>query len=243
MTYYVAFSYIFSMKKVLVIDSGSGGLNILASCIKAGVGGNFLYYSDQKNLPYGNKSRRELIKILSKILEDVAQFFHFEVVLLACNTLTTSTIEHMRKRYPNILFVGTVPATKPAYEMFDKEDVLIMATKRTLDNLDLDGLTIPNLPTLIDENLLSLDNLKTYLFSHLSPYVNKKAVVLGCTHYIAVKNIIQEILPNSKIVDSGEGVAKRMMIVCGEGNYKVQFISSKGDNAIFSAYFRKILNI
>ena len=229
------------MKKVLVIDSGSGGLNILASCIKAGVGGNFLYYSDKKNLPYGSKTKRQLQKILSNILEEVSAFFHFEVVLLACNTLTTSTIEYARKKYKNILFVGTVPATKPAFEKFKKEDVLLMATERTFENLHEEGLCVPLLPSLIDENLLELDKLREYLKKYLSKYNYKKAVVLGCTHYLAVKNIVQEILPNAEIFDSAEGVTKRMVIVCGEGNYKVQFISSMGDNAVISIYFRNLI--
>ena len=44
-----------------------------------------------------------------------------------------------------------------------------------------------------------------------------------------------------EIFDSTEGVAKRMMIVCGEGDYKVQFITSQGDNGIFSFYFRNLI--
>jgi len=229
------------MKKVLVIDSGSGGLNILASCINSGVGGNFLYYSDQKNLPYGNKTKRELQKILSNILEEVASFFRFDVVLLACNTLTTSVIDYARRKYSNILFVGTVPATKPAFEKYRKDEVLVMATQRTLENLNEKGLCVSHLPELIDDNLFSLEKLKPYLTENLSKHIRKKGVVLGCTHYLAVKNIVKDILPQTEIFDSAGGVSKRMKIVCGDGDYAVQFMSSRGDNGMLSSYFRSLL--
>ena len=229
------------MKKVLVIDSGSGGINVLAKCIKKGCSGNYLFYADTKNAPYGDKSNKELRKILCEIMSCVRPFFHFDIVLLACNTLTTSTIDYMRKKFNNIIFIGTVPAVKPAFEKYERKDVLLMATNRTLENLNEKGLCVPNLPSLIDENILSFENLRSYLFENLGEYRDKKAIVLGCTHYVAVKNIIQEIMPKAEIFDSAEGVAKRVKLFCGEGDYQVQFMVSKGENAIFSTYFQNLL--
>ena len=231
------------MKKILFIDSGSGGVNVLAHCVKKRVEGEYLYFGDTLFSPYGDKSKKELQKRVVEILELTKVFFDFEIVVFACNTLTTSTIDFVREQYPNIVFVGTVPAIKPAFEKYEKDEVLFMATKRTIENLKIDGLTVKDLPKLVDENLLSVENLENYLAENLSKYQNKKAVVLGCTHYLAVKEIIQKILPHAEVFDSNEGVANRLKSFVGEGDNIVQFMTSKtGDEGIISRYYQKLLN-
>lgn len=231
------------MKKILFIDSGSGGVNVLAHCTKNRVAGEYLYFADTLFSPYGNKSREELQDRVVEILESVSTFFKFDIVVFACNTLTTSAISFVREKYKDIIFVGTVPATKPAFEKLKKEEVLVMATERTLENLKVEGLTIKNLPKLIDENLLSLENLEEYLRENLEKEKNKKGVVLGCTHYLAVKNIIQKILPSAVIFDSNEGVANRLKSFAGEGDNVVMFMTSENDSvAIISSFYQKLLN-
>jgi len=232
------------MKKILFIDSGSGGVNLLAHCVKLNTAGNFLYYADMDSCPYGDKTKKQIIDRVCEILYTVNKFFHYEIVVFACNTLTTSAIEFVRKKYSNITFIGTEPAMKPAFKEFEKEDVLVMATKRTLLNLDCQGLTVKDLPILIDKYLLNLEVLREYLKKELKSYKEKKAVVLGCTHYLAVKDLIQEVLPNSKIFDSNDGVAKRLKSFVGEGDNIVQFMSSgNGDVSIISRFYQNLVNI
>ena len=108
------------MKKILFVDSGSGGVNVLAYCIQNKVAGNFLYFGDTLFSPYGNKTREQLEKRIVEILDNIKIFFNFDIVVFACNTLTTSTIDFVRKIYPHIIFVGTVPATKPALKSLKK---------------------------------------------------------------------------------------------------------------------------
>lgn len=232
------------MKKILFIDSGSGGVNVLAHCINNNVRGDFLYFADLKFAPYGDKSVDEIKKRVCEILDMVKSFFDFEIVVFACNTLTTSAIKFVRKKYPNIVFVGTEPATKSAYKEFDKDDVLVMATNRTLENLNVKGLCVPSLPSLIDANLLNIDVLESFLTSYLNDHTDKKAVVLGCTHYLAIKKVIQKNYPHLKVFDSNDGVMKRLKSFAGEGDYKVQFMSSGvQDNSILIKYFHNLINI
>lgn len=225
------------MKKVLVIDSGSGGVNVLAHSIKQNVSGDFLYYADTKNAPYGNKTNKQLKKILVSILEEIRPFFCFDIVLIACNTMTTAAIEYVRKKYENIIFIGTEPAIKPATARFKEEEVFVMATERTLKNLNLEGLHIYNLPKIIDENLFEVHKIKPYVEKELCAYKDKKAIVLGCTHFMTLKNLIKEILPDVTLFDSQEGVSKRLKLFCGEGDFSVQFMSSDKDPSVFAVYF------
>lgn len=231
------------MKKILFVDSGSGGVNVLAHCTKNKLEGEYLYFADTLFAPYGNKSKEQLEQRIDEILKSVKKFFDFDIVVFACNTLTTSAIDFVRKKHNKTIFVGVVPATKPAFQKYKKEDVLFMATRRTLDNLHLEGVEVKDLPKLVDDNLLTIENLEGYLKESLEKHKNKKAVVLGCTHYLAVKNIIQNILPRAEIFDSNEGVKNRLKTFVGEGDNIVQFVASKeSDVGIISRYYQKLLN-
>lgn len=206
------------MKNVLLIDSGSGGVNILKECVRVCPYSNYLLYCDHENLPYGEKSKAELIAITERNLRKIFSFFKFEIVIFACNTLTATCIDEMRERYKNITFIGTVPAIKPALNEFEEKDILLIATKTTIKNNKLIGKyrdskmkfkALNTLASLIDEHLDELDKLRPYLKRQLSG--NFKALVLGCTHYKAVTNLIKQIKPNIKVYDSANGVARRLL--------------------------------
>lgn len=206
------------MKNVLLIDSGSGGVNILKECVKVCPYSNYLLYCDHENLPYGEKSKAELLELTEKNLQKIHSFFKFDIVIFACNTLTATVIDEMREKYKNITFIGTVPAIKPALNEFEEKDILLIATKTTIKNNKLIGKyrnseikfkALSRLAPLIDEHLDELDLIYPYLKRQLSG--DFKALVLGCTHYKAVEKIIKEIKPNVKIFDSANGVARRLL--------------------------------
>ncbi len=206
------------MKNVLLIDSGSGGVNILKECVKVCPYCNYLLYCDHENMSYGEKSKAELIEITESNLQKIHSFFKFDIVIFACNTLTATVIDEMREKYKNITFIGTVPAIKPALNEFEEKDILLIATKTTIKNNKLIGKyrnseirfrALNRLAPLIDEHLDELDLIYPYLKRQLSG--DFKALVLGCTHYKAVEKIIKEIKPNVKIFDSANGVARRLL--------------------------------
>lgn len=206
------------MKNVLLIDSGSGGVNILKECVKVCPYSNYLLYCDHENLPYGEKSKSELLELTEKNLQKIHSFFKFDIVIFACNTLTATVIDEMREKYKNITFIGTVPAIKPALNEFKEKDILLIATKTTIKNNKLIGKyrnseikfkALSRLAPLIDEHLDELDLIYPYLKRQLSG--DFKALVLGCTHYKAVEDVIKQIYPNIKIFDSANGVARRLL--------------------------------
>ena len=206
------------MKNVLLIDSGSGGVNILKECVKVCPYSNYLLYCDHENLPYGEKSKAELIEITESNLQKIHSFFKFDIVIFACNTLTATVIDEMREKYKNIIFIGTVPAIKPAVLEFKEKDILLIATKTTIKNNKLIGKyrnseirfkALNKLAPLIDKHLDESEKIIPYLKKYLQG--DFKALVLGCTHYKAVEKIIKEIKPNVKIFDSANGVARRLL--------------------------------
>ena len=102
------------MKNIVVVDSGLGGLNILNECKKVLPDINFIYVADSQNSPYGNKSKRKLLKIADLLVKNIINLYNPKIIVLACNTLTTVAIKHLREKYKDIYFIGTEPAIKPA---------------------------------------------------------------------------------------------------------------------------------
>lgn len=234
------------MKNVLLIDSGSGGINILKECVNVCPHCNYLLFCDSINLPYGTKSKEELIEITKSNLEKISTFFRFEIVIFACNTLSATVLEEMREIYKNITFIGTVPAIKPALLEFKEDEILIIATPTTVKNNILikkhkvKTLALEDLAVLIDENLDNLNVLEDYLKKNLQG--DFKAIVLGCTHYTALKKLLKDIFPSVKIFDSANGVARHLKSFIGDekNEYQVQiFCEKEKDLGKFWFYFFK----
>ena len=206
-------------EKIGVFDSGLGGLSILNELRKILPNENYLFYEDSINNPYGEKTEEELFEITSRIVEYLIKK-NCKLIVIACNTATTSCINKLRDKYKNMIFVGTVPAIKMAYDVNSKS-TLLLATSYTIKSErvkellhDYTGINQniyvesgKNLANLIEEG--NINKIKDLLNEILLPYKNNiDSIVLGCTHYPLVKNIIEEIIPNVKVLDGSFGVAK-----------------------------------
>ena len=205
------------MKNIVVVDSGLGGLNILNECKKILPDINFIYVADSQNSPYGNKSKRKLLKIADLLVKNIINLYNPKIIVLACNTLTTVAIKHLREKYKDIYFIGTEPAIKPALKKYKKNEILLFATKNTNKYYkNIKKIQIKNLPKIIDDNIDNLDIINPILYKYFSKkkYKNIKAVVLGCTHYLYLKNNLKLILgENIELFDNSLGVANRVKFI------------------------------
>ncbi len=237
------------MKKVAVIDSGSGGINVLKQLFLTCHDCKFLYLADEKNAPYGEKTLFQLQEIAAELIDFLQKVFAPEIIVFACNTLTATAIEYVREKYPNIIFVGSQPALKPACQKYGEENVLLLATPTTIRESqflhsypNVATLSIDGLPTLIDENLFELENLIPLLQESLLPY-SPKAIVLGCTHFEALKEVLS--FKNAELFSSSEGIAKRLSEFCSQqGGNDVNFMTTGSGESLakFYSYFLKLIS-
>lgn len=214
-------------------------LKCLFNCVQ---GCQFLYLADDKNSPYGGKSKRELIEIGKNLVTFLQSFFKPEIIVIACNTLTSAAIETLRETFPEIKFIGCEPALKPACNKYKQEDVLLLATPATIKYNRLvktyprvRTLAIDNLPKKIDQNLFELDRLSDLLRENIQPF-QPKAIVLGCTHFEAIKKQLAE-FSDAELFSSCQGIA-RVLGGCvdgGSGN-DVNFMST-GDGESLPKYY------
>ncbi len=202
-----------------IFDSGIGGATIFKEIIKRLPNYHYIYYSDSKNNPYGDHTKEEIYLISSNITEKLIKK-GCKIIVIACNTATTQSIDKLRKIYPKITFIGTEPACKMIHDHARKDKALIMATKGTIESerfLSLyhkynnnKTILLPciGLAELVEEG--NQTKINEYLEKHLNKYKGVNDVVLGCTHYPLIKKNIEQILGNVKFFEGSIGISKEL---------------------------------
>ena len=74
---------------VAIIDSGIGGISILNQMIKHNISKNYIYFADNLNMPYGNKSKEFVKNRILEIVNYLQTEFNVKYIVLACNTAST----------------------------------------------------------------------------------------------------------------------------------------------------------
>ena len=117
--------------KILIFDSGVGGLTVYREVAAARPDGAYVYVADDAGFPYGNQPESLLIarviEIVGKAIADHAP----DLVVVACNTASTLALADLRARFA-VPFVGTVPAIKPACAQSATKRIAVLGTLATV---------------------------------------------------------------------------------------------------------------
>ena len=81
-----------------VFDSGIGGVTVLREILKILPNENYIYYSDSKNNPYGDKTDEEIFEICDDIVQKLLEK-NCKVIVIACNTASAKAVSYLRKKY------------------------------------------------------------------------------------------------------------------------------------------------
>lgn len=206
-------------RPICFFDSGIGGSTILKEVIKLLPKENYVYYADSKNNPYGNKTKKELFDIVSNAVDNLLKYDP-KLIVCACNTATEVVLNDIRKKYPNVTFVGTEPAVKVVYDKYQNKKTLVITTKGTGESErfkalfnnyktpDCSLIEAPLLAGLIENHMDTYPYLKELLKDYKD--VDVDVVVLGCTHFPLAKGEIKKVLGNVTFVDGSIGIANRI---------------------------------
>lgn len=228
-----------------VLDSGIGGVTVLREILKQNIHAKFIYYSDSKHNPYGDKSDVEVYSIVKTIVDYLLDKGCVAIVL-ACNTASAICVKKLREEYPDTLFIAIEPAYKMVYDYNPNGKTLVMATEGTInsekflnlfnkyDNKNTILLPCKGLAELIEEG--NDVKINQYLDENLSKYKDIDNVVLGCTHYPLIKKNIRGVLGNVNFFDGSLGVSKELVrqlelrgITFDNESFSVDFIDSSGN--------------
>jgi len=202
--------------RIGMFDSGIGGLTVLKQFIKHQPNNEYIYFGDTLNVPYGDKTKEELLKLSTNIIKFLENK-NVDIIIIACGTVSSNIYEEL-KQITNIPIYNIISETIKYVENKKYENILLMATSATVNshvfknNLNnITELACPKLVPLIEnKNDLELDlQVKEYLLK-----TNKiDAIILGCTHYPIIKDIIKKNTTNEiELIDMGEVLAKSLKL-------------------------------
>jgi glutamate racemase len=118
--------------RVLVFDSGLGGLTVLAEISRVRPEAEIVYAADDACFPYGALSEAALVDRVGEVVTMLIERFAPDLVVVACNTASTLVLAPLRAAHPRVAFVGTVPAIKPAASASRSGLVSVLATPGTV---------------------------------------------------------------------------------------------------------------
>ncbi len=210
-------------KPIGVFDSGMGGITILSKIMEYLPNENYIYFGDSLHNPYGEKSEEEIMDYAisaSQFLIDKG----CKAIVVACNTASSVATDQLRKIFPHTLFIATIPALKVAMDEDRNQNVLVMATKATLSSKKFQELyqsyqkehdhiyllNCSNLAHLIEEEVQTVIDQKLEQLLLYYQSKNIDVVVLGCTHYPLIKQNIQALLQNAKLIDGSDGIRRQL---------------------------------
>lgn len=212
--------------RVGIFDSGMGGLSVLHQAVRELPGTDFIYYADEKHVPYGEKTEGQIQKYIKEIIEFMLEK-QVDAIVIACNTATSVATKEYRSRFP-VPIIGMEPAVKQAVEACRNIPgrILVAATPLTiagdkLHNLlekvdreeEVDLVALPGLVRFAEKGDFQTEEITDYLRKALQGYIldEYKAFVLGCTHFNYFKAYYKKIFPAKvQFVDGNAGTIRQL---------------------------------
>lgn len=211
-----------------IFDSGIGGMTLLHQAVVLMPHENFIFYADTDHVPYGTKTREQVIAYVDEVIRFMAGH-DCKAVVIACNTATAVAAELMRSKYDTLPIIGIEPAVKPAVAESAGKRVLVVATPLTVHEKKLrklvervddehlvDLLELPELVRFAERGEFESARVTAYLARRLSDYALGEygELVLGCTHFNYFKDTFQKLLPpRIHMIDGSLGTVRQLMRV------------------------------
>ncbi len=214
-----------------VFDSGLGGLSVLAAIARELPRANLIYLADTAHVPYGDKPDNFITERVLAIGQHLADQ-GCKLIVVACNTATTTAIQALREHLPHIQIVGVEPGVKPAAQGSLKRHIAVLATETTARSKRLAHLIEAHAPqvkvelvpcpgwatrveTLQPDTLDFRAEVEQKIRPLLAAGVDR--IVLGCTHYAFLIPIIEPILEGrAQLVNVADAVARQVLRLRGD---------------------------
>ncbi|MBI1868162.1 MAG: glutamate racemase [Methylocystis sp.] len=217
--------------KILVFDSGLGGLTVFAKILEARAHADLVYCADDAGFPYGPLGEAELVARVMGVMEGLIEAHAPDMVVIACNTASTLVLPHLRARWPATPFVGTVPAIKPAAERSRSRMISVLATPGTVardythgliasfaDHCEVTLVGSKNLARLAESFMHGAVVADADIACEIAPCFKENpttgartdAIVLACTHYPLLLELFERLAPWPVAwIDPAPAIARR----------------------------------
>ena len=214
--------------KIGVFDSGVGGQSVINAIKKELPNLEIVYKDDKAHLPYGTKSAEEIYQLVKPIFQEFTDE-GCKVIVVACNTVTTNLIDRLRAEFP-LPMVGMEPAIKPAAEQTKTGVIAVCATPRTLASERYAWLKAEyakgvkvlepdcsDWAVMIENN--RIDREKVAKIVDDSVMASADQIVLGCTHYHWIEDLIKQLSAGrAEVIQPEAPVVKQLKQVLAQLN-------------------------
>jgi len=205
-----------------VFDSGIGGLTVVRALKRHLPDHDILYFGDTARTPYGTKSRATVIQYAIEDAELLLQK-GAQMLVVACNTASSIATDILKERFDVPILEVVSPAVNMAVSDPKRTRVGIIGTRATVNSgvyedkikdirpeMAVYGQPCPLLVPLVEEGWLKKGETRKIVKKYLHPLKVQQidVLILGCTHYPLLKEIIQiKIGRRVKVIDSSEALS------------------------------------
>ena len=247
-------------KYIGVLDSGLGGLTVVKELESILPHENILYFGDNANCPYGNRTHEDILN-LSLAMLDFLQKQGIKIAVIACNTIS-AIVEELRKRYEFPIVSIIEEACKFAAEL-KLAELGIFATEFTINRgtynsrlqrlcpeTRVHGVPSRNLAALVDSGRFydpaTDTEIRLMLSTLIKSHPETKNVLLGCTHYPIVQDLFEQAAPDIKFINPAAVQAKAVSALLSvqellnETSQPIMDIYTSGNKQPYEAAIKKL---
>ncbi|GHT17459.1 glutamate racemase [Endomicrobiia bacterium] len=232
---------------ICVFDSGVGGLTVLKRIVAQLSDEHFVYFGDTARVPYGEKSKEELILFSNQIL-GWFETLNPKIVLMACNTSSSTTLDVVKDKFSFPILGLIQPAAQ--YIAFSKfKKVGIIATSATVKSkaytnsilklnpgIEITETACPGLVEIVEGGETRTPKAKVLVQKYVEPLLDAgvECIILGCTHYPYLTDIINDVTAGRTVlIDPAEFIVKEAVELLEKNNLLT--VSGKGKREYFAS--------
>ena len=231
-----------SAKPIGVFDSGVGGLTVVDEIMQQLPGERIIYFGDTARVPYGNKSKKSILKY-SKQIVNFLMTKNVKAIVIACNTASAFALDEIASQV-TIPIIGVVkPGARTAATVTKNNNIGVIGTNGTINSgmyqrylnirnpeVNVFGKACPLFVPLVEEGWVNDSITKDVASKYLKEFSNYNidTLVLGCTHYPLLREIIAlELGKEVELVNPAYETAKTLNNVLENKNIKSKTLNGK----------------
>ena len=232
-----------------IFDSGVGGMTVARAVETLLPDLQIIYYGDLARTPYGSKSPETIIEYSINNTEFLIKH-GAKVIIIACNSAASVASKVLREKFDIPIFEVISPAVERAIATTDSGKIGVIGTRATIRSKIYDqkimqeapgfkvfSQSCPLLVPLVEEGWLNARETKMILRKYLAPLKQQQidTLVLGCTHYPLLKDLIQHRVGKKRIrlIDSSIEVALTLKTYLNENPGFHETLNSGAANKYF----------
>lgn len=214
---------------IALIDSGIGGLSVLKALITRYKTGNYIFYADNQNMPYGNKTKEFVLNRIKSIINELNTNYMPDVIIIACNTASTCINKDEFKNIRTIKVEGRLPT---------------LATPLTKQNTSGNIIADKTLAEMVEQYILEPSKMKEIVKKHVNKLqLNKfKTLILGCTHYELISPYFKELCKDTEIINNSQGLVNEINFQPNNTRTNILLLQAKKDQNYYNKMWQILLN-